>query len=693
MKYCFVRQDGLKDCGIACLLMIIRTHKGDSSKEYLRVLTNTTKNGTTAYDLMIAGEKFHFTTFGLRGNLEDLNPDYFPVIGHMIKNKSYQHFVVIYHFDFEKRKVTIADPALGITTISEEEWEQVSTHQYIVFLPNTPILKINVKHPIHSFLKKFLWKNKWTILKIFIQSLSITFFTIILTFSFELLMNFVKTSYSLNLYVTLILFFLNFAILKCAIEYIRYKILNNLTHRFDNLLLKNTYHHLFLLPDSYYENRQTGELLARMTDLTNFKNILSNFLLNVGVNLILALTSLFFLFQINFLLTYLLLWYVFLEIGIFLIFQEPLQKHLSYFKEAYATYQGFLVDSIEKISSIRHLDCSKYMEKRWRKNLQKEWEERNSYQNCWNLEMFLKNSLSSIFHILELSIGIYLVLTKKISDTSFLSFLFLSDLFLSPMDAMSEFLLDYQEGKASFERIKEFYFVEEERQENFPYFPIRSLELKNISYAYRKKMWILKNFNLSLRKGEKVLIYGKSGCGKSTLIKILAGYLEQEEGDVILNGQALPKEHKSVLRKEVTYISQNENLFNMSLKDNILLGRKVKEENFQKICHLFYLDEFAKKNVLTYDMMIEENGSNLSGGERQRVILARSILRESEIYILDESLCNLDVELERKILKKLFEYLPDKMVIVVSHRFYNEDLYDTKVMLEKGEGYAENFHE
>jgi len=89
--------------------------------------------------------------------------------------------------------------------------------------------------------------------------------------------------------------------------------------------------------------------------------------------------------------------------------------------------------------------------------------------------------------------------------------------------------------------------------------------------------------------------------------------------------------------------------------------------------------------------MIEENGINLSGGEKQRIILARSILRESDVYVLDESLCNMDVALEREVLQNLFSYLEDKLVIVVSHRFYNEDLYDRKICMAKGEKYAEHY--
>ena len=111
------------------------------------------------------------------------------------------------------------------------------------------------------------------------------------------------------------------------------------------------------------------------------------------------------------------------------------------------------------------------------------------------------------------------------------------------------------------------------------------------------------------------------------------------------------------------------------------MGRDVSFDLLEYVSKIMKVDEILKENFLTYNYELEEGGFNFSGGQKQRIVLARSILKNSDIYIFDESLCNLDVSLEREILINLFDYLKDKIVIVISHRFNNQDLFDKKINL------------
>ncbi len=685
MRYCFVKQDGAKDCGVACLLMIIKTYKGDAPKEYLRDLTNTTKDGTTAYDLMKAGEKFHFTTFGLRGKVENLRSEYFPVIAHVVKEKVYQHFIVIYHYDKKKQKLMIADPALGIRKISLEEFQKISTDQFIIYLQNTSILKIHFKRPIYSLIKSFLKENRKDATLIISFSFLYTILGIILTFCFQTFMDCVLVHPEISLLLSCGFGFLMISLLKSILQYVRFSYLINFTHKFDKHLFQSIYHHLFLLPDSYYQNRTTGELLARITDLLNFKNTVSKFLLDVFMDSILAIFSLFILFWLNAKLTGFLLLFVAFDFLLFLIFKDKMKQSMNSLKENYAIFHSYLVDTIESIATIRHIGCEEYIEKGFQEKQKEECIESIKYQKRWNLQLFFKNMIHGTSNIFLIACGCYLIMRKDMTASVLTSYIFLTSFFLNPIENIYEFLLDFQEGKEAFKRIGEFYQVEEELSTNTkPGVHISELAVENLTYFYKKREKVLEGLSVSFRKGSKVLIYGKSGCGKSTMIKILAGYVDDYEGDILINKKVLPKKDKKFLRENITYTSQDETLLNRTLKDNIIMGRDIEEEKFKEVCKLMKIDDFVLKNVLAYDMLIEENGANLSGGERQRVILARSILKESDVYIFDESLCNMDVSLEREVLENLFLYLKDKTVIVISHRFYNADLYDEKMELKKG---------
>ena len=132
------------------------------------------------------------------------------------------------------------------------------------------------------------------------------------------------------------------------------------------------------------------------------------------------------------------------------------------------------------------------------------------------------------------------------------------------------------------------------------------------------------------------------------------------------------------IRSEITYISQNEMLFTDSIKDNIILNRNIKTEEFLNVCKTFCVDKIIENNILGYDMLLEENGINISGGERQRIILARSMLKKSKIVFIDEGLNQIDINLERKILKNI-------TFVIVSHRLDNMDLYDKVIKIENGQ--------
>ena len=136
------------------------------------------------------------------------------------------------------------------------------------------------------------------------------------------------------------------------------------------------------------------------------------------------------------------------------------------------------------------------------------------------------------------------------------------------------------------------------------------------------------------------------------------------------------------IRRNITYISQNENLFTDSVKNNITLNRNISEEKFKQVCKSLYLDEFVSKMYLGYETKIEENGLNLSGGQRQRIILARALLKESSIILIDEALSQVDINLERKIIKNIFKIYKEKTILVISHRLENLDLYDRLLIIE-----------
>ena len=167
-------------------------------------------------------------------------------------------------------------------------------------------------------------------------------------------------------------------------------------------------------------------------------------------------------------------------------------------------------------------------------------------------------------------------------------------------------------------------------------------------------------------------------------MKILYRYYDIDRNMIYINNYDINDYSITDIRKHITYISQNEMLFTGSIRDNILLGREVSEVSFLNICKLLHIDEIVKNNILGYDYQVEENGTNLSGGQRQRIILARSLLKNSKVIMIDEAFNQIDIKLEREILIDIFNYFYDKTFIIISHRSENIDLYDRVVRISNG---------
>ena len=171
------------------------------------------------------------------------------------------------------------------------------------------------------------------------------------------------------------------------------------------------------------------------------------------------------------------------------------------------------------------------------------------------------------------------------------------------------------------------------------------------------------------------------------MVKILMRYIEVPYGMVRIGNIDINHFHLELLRNRISYITGGELLFSNTLYYNIVLNRDIEERKVYEVAKLVLLEEVVEKLPLGYQTMVEENGFNFSSGERQRILLARALLKNSDIYIFDEAFHQIDSQHEKIILENLFSYLKDKTIIVISHRLQHLELYDTRYCLEKGSIY------
>lgn len=213
-----------------------------------------------------------------------------------------------------------------------------------------------------------------------------------------------------------------------------------------------------------------------------------------------------------------------------------------------------------------------------------------------------------------------------------------------------------------------------------------SIKLNNVSFAYSRTNQIIKNINLEFEKGKKYAIVGESGCGKSTLIKLISKYYNNYEGDIIVNNMNLNTISYSSWRENFSIITQNIFMFNDTIENNVTLYNKFNKSDIDYVIKESGLDETIGEMKNGLNTMIKENGYNLSGGQKQRIAIARGLIKNPSLLILDEMSSALDSKTSYDIESNILN-LNDVTVIVVTHKL-NTDLlkkYDKIIVMDKGE--------
>ena len=280
-----------------------------------------------------------------------------------------------------------------------------------------------------------------------------------------------------------------------------------------------------------------------------------------------------------------------------------------------------------------------------------------------------------------------MVVENKLDLGNLIIYQSLSFYLLDSVFNITRLLEEYPEYRLAKDRVEELFMLDNENFKNnyfyLSYKLVGDIFINNLNYKVGAKV-LFNNLSLTIRRGEKVLLTGESGSGKSTLVKTLLKYIEVPYNTIKIDNIDINHYHLENIRKNITYLTANEYLFNDTIKNNITLYQEYSNEEINKVVEICNINELIQDSTLGLEKRIEENGFNFSNGERQRIILARSIIKKSSIYIFDEALGQIDIHKEKIILEKIFNYLNDKTIIVISHRSNNKKLFDRVLKLERG---------
>lgn len=679
-KYPFVRQEGIKDCGVASLLMIIKYYKGDYPIEELREMTFTDKAGVSAYNLIEAAKLIGFEAKGYKTKLEEMekNKIILPCIAYTLINNSYRHYMVIYEINFKRKYLLIADPASKIKKISFDEFKEIYEEVIISMYPIKKIPKIEIEDNLKTCIISIIQNNKRMVMCIILLSFILSLFEIISSTQFKLG---VENIEELNVIKMFFMIFLFIQTLKNITDFTRNKLLILLNEKVDLSLTTEVFKKIIFLPYNYYRNRTTGEVVSRFNDLEKIKEMISKIILTVLIDLILVIVTFFILKFINDKLFIICLFIVILYATIIKLMKNIITLNMKIAKQKSEQVNSYLVETLNGIETVKGINhenqvIKKFIERRIHLLISQK-----KLSNIFNLELFLKNILYSIGNTILIFSAITLVNKGRLTIGNAILFISLFNYFIEPFKNIIELDNELKEAKISYKKIKEILIKEKAVEKKFtPKYT--KIEIKNLNYSYNLYN-ILKKINLTIYKNDKIMLQGKSGSGKSTLLKILKNYYKVSKNMLFINEIDI-NEINSSWFNQISYISQNEILFNDTIYNNITLDKKVNDDIFLKVVKICRVDKIISKMPLGYNTLIEENGFNISGGEKERIILARTLLSDFEILLIDEGLSQVDLNLERDILMDLIEYLKEKTIIFVSHRNENKDLFNKVIHLKNG---------
>jgi subfamily B ATP-binding cassette protein MsbA len=292
-----------------------------------------------------------------------------------------------------------------------------------------------------------------------------------------------------------------------------------------------------------------------------------------------------------------------------------------------------------------------------------------------------------------------LILNNELNINNFFSFLAAMMLAYQPVRSLATLTLAVNQGISAADRILPIIDnkknIIENKDDKILELLKGNVEFKDISFKYEsKESVILKSINLNIEGGKMTSLVGHSGAGKSTMLNLIPRLYDRISGDILIDGTSIYKTKISSLRKYISLVSQDTTLFDDTVRSNIAYANlDATDKDIVEVAKLSFSEEFINKLPNKYDTIIGENGVRLSGGEKQRLSIARAMLKDSKIILLDEATSSLDAETESKIQKAINLLTKDRTTLVIAHRLSTILNSDKIYVIDNGSVIGEGKHE
>jgi subfamily B ATP-binding cassette protein MsbA len=458
-----------------------------------------------------------------------------------------------------------------------------------------------------------------------------------------------------------------------------------------NSLRQRVQNHISLLPLQFFDSNKIGVLISRiMIDVESIRNIIGGGLMELIGALITATVAVALMVFISPLMTGLAL---LLLLGYVFVIRKGFQTIKPIFIErgrVQADLTGRLTESLGGIRVVKGYNAEAAEAKTFAAHCQRLLDSSVRTLIASASITLVGNIVASSALIMIIWLGVMKILAGSLTLGQFATFIMLATFIVGPISALSSFGTQFTEAVAGMERIREVFEVETEHDN-----PARTVDVnghkpgrvrfENVSFSYKDGEQVLHNISFHAEPGKVIAFVGPSGAGKSTIIGLIAGFYLPDSGKILIDGIDLSQIALPSYRAHLGLVLQDTFLFDGTIRENVAFaGRNASEAEIITACRLARVDAFAERLPAKYDTVVGERGVKLSGGEKQRISIARAILANPSILILDEATSSLDSDSEKLIQESLQHLMQDRTSFVIAHRLSTIQNADQVLVVEAG---------
>ena len=497
----------------------------------------------------------------------------------------------------------------------------------------------------------------------------------------------------------ILLFLLALYICSAIFSYIQGIIMTNISQKLAYRLRKEVSKKINKLPMKFYDNKTHGEILSVITnDIDTLSQNLNIEATQVISSVATIIGILIMMFSIDWIMTLVALLTLPLSIVIIAFIMKKSQGYFKSQQDYLADVNGEVEEMFSNQSVIRVFNAENKMISKF------EYDNNKLADVAWKSNFVsglmhpIMNFVGNLGYVVIAILGSYFAIIGRITVGNIQSFIQYTKNFTNPIAQIAQISNMLQSMVAASERVFEFLDEEEEKEKNKKFIPTNkiegSVEFKNVKFGYNQDKIIINDFSAKVKPGQKIAIVGPTGAGKTTIVKLLMRFYDLNSGEILVDGHNINDYRKEDIRGLFGMVLQDTWLFNGTIMENIRYGKlEATDDEVIEACKMAHVHHFIQTLPDGYNMMLNEETTNISGGQKQLLTIARAILADPKILILDEATSSVDTRTEILIQKAMDKLMEGRTSFIIAHRLSTIKNADLILVMDSGDIVEQGTHE